>query len=48
MGTLITRVDQGTSRQGGANSQNFKNSGGGGLNSSDLMDNFWRSPQNFV
>jgi hypothetical protein len=34
------RVHQGTSRQGGgANSGNFKNSGGG-INSSDLMDNF--------
>jgi hypothetical protein len=27
----------------GANSENFKNSGGGGVNSSDLIDNFWRS-----
>jgi hypothetical protein len=26
---INTRVHQGTSRQGGANSENFKNSGGG-------------------
>jgi hypothetical protein len=32
----------------GANSEISKNSGGGGVNSSDLVDNFWRNPQNFV
>jgi hypothetical protein len=44
---VLTRVHQGTSRQGGANSKNFKNSGEG-VNSSDLTDNFWRSLHNFV
>jgi hypothetical protein len=46
-GSLIGRVSQGTLRQGGLTRKIFKFRGGG-VNSSDLMHNFWRSPQNFV
>ncbi len=44
---IISRVHQGTSRQGGGLTLKILKIRGG-LNSSDLMDNFWRSPQNFV
>jgi hypothetical protein len=37
---LLSRVHQGTSRQGGITLKILKIQGGGG-NSSDLMDNFW-------
>jgi hypothetical protein len=43
---IINRDHQGTSRQGGLTLKVLKTRGG--VNSSDLMDNFWRSPQNFV
>ncbi len=48
--TIFQHLNQGSPRYlapGGANSENFKNSGGE-VNSSDLMDNLWRSPHNFV
>jgi hypothetical protein len=44
---IISRDAQTTSRQGGADSENFQISRGGGVNSPDLIDNFWRKPQNF-
>ncbi len=43
----ISRVPQGTSHQGGLTLKILKIQGRG-VNSSDLMDNFWRSPHNFV